>query len=120
MSSTKTNTTKTQATPHKSKNKLNMSRPQAVYDDEYDFSVQHSKCNHRNGEYKSLMVGAKKSVTLTKTAGVSNVEDDEYYDNEEYYDDEEYYEEEVPVQPNKNSESDKTSETNKESESSTK
>lgn len=26
----------------KVKNKLNKSRPQAVYDDEYDFSVQHS------------------------------------------------------------------------------
>ena len=114
MSTTKTNATKIQPTLHKPKNKLNMSRPQAVYDDEYDFSVHHSKCNHRNGEYKSLMVGAKKSVTITKTAGVSNVEDDEYYD------DEEYYEEEVPVPSTKNSESDKTSETNKESESSTK
>lgn len=108
MSTTKTKNIKTQINPPKAKNKLNMSRPQAVYDDEYDFSVQHSKSNHRNGEYKSLTVGAKKSVTLTNKGVTSNIGDDEYYEGEEYY------EEEVPVPSTEK----QTSDTNKKTESS--
>ena len=83
MLTTQTKNTKTPTIPKtKAKNKLNMSRPQAVYDDEYDFSVQHSKCNHRNGEYKSLTVGSKKSVTLINKGITSNIGDDEYYEEE--------------------------------------